>query len=281
MYCPYCRHEAEPDEFTTQEQLRYAKEIALKEAQAGVDDMIKDALGFGASGKKKIGGGLISIEMSYKPSRPSLIRRPYEDEVRRDVACPYCTLDQTVFGLAIWCSDCGEDIFLTHVAAELAVTRSMLDDITRREHELGKRVAAKDLENCLEDAVSVFEASAKAMVRRSLAERGNDKVAIDTQMKKVGNSFQSADRSLKELRRLFATSLSHEDLWKRLGQSFEKRHPVTHNLGVVDRKYLERVQQAEREGREVRITEAEVGGLLDDVFSALSEIHQALFVAKA
>ena len=39
---------------------------------------------------------------------------------------------------------------------------------------------------------------------------------------------------------------------------FEKRHPITHNLGVIDRKYLERVRSGELEGREVRITPWEV-----------------------
>ena len=56
-YCPYCRHEGEPDEFTTQEQLRDAKDIATQEAQGGIDDMIKDALALGSTGKKKIDGG--------------------------------------------------------------------------------------------------------------------------------------------------------------------------------------------------------------------------------
>ena len=35
-YCPYCKYEAEPSDFTTQEQIRYAKDIALKEAQGGL-----------------------------------------------------------------------------------------------------------------------------------------------------------------------------------------------------------------------------------------------------
>lgn len=279
-YCPYCKHKAEPSDFTTQEQIRYAKDIALKEAQDGIDDMIKDALGLGPSGKKKIGGGFISMEMSYKPSTPMHVRRPYEDEVRRDVVCPHCTLDQTVFGLATWCSDCGRDIFLTHVSAEIAVTQRMLSDVNRRKQELGKRVAAKDLENCLEDAVSIFEASVRAIVRRALTERGDDLSSIDTKMKKIGNSFQSTKRTKEQLLKFFSYSPTQADLWERLTGWFEKRHPVTHNLGVVDRKYLERAQQAEREGREVRISEQEVAVLLKDIYSAISDIHHALAGAE-
>jgi len=275
-YCPYCRHEGDPSDFTTQEQIRYAKDTVRKEAESGISNMIKDALGLGPSGKKKMGGDFLSIEMSYKPGSPSHVRRPYEDEVRRDIICPHCTLDQTVFGLATWCADCGEDIFLTHVQAEIAVTKSMLGDIDRRQRELGKRVAAKDLENCLEDAVSIFEASAKAVVRRALAERGDEPEDVDAQMKKVGNSFQSTDRSKEQLGKLFDYAPADSGLWNRLNTCFEKRHPVTHNLGVIDKKYIDRVKRAEREGREIRISEDEVEALLCDVYSAITEIHKVL-----
>ena len=280
-YCPYCRHEGEPSDFTTQEQLRYAKDTVLKEAESGINNMMKDALGLGPSGKKKMGGDFLSIEMTYKPGSPRHVRRPYEDEVRRDVICPHCKLDQTVFGLAVWCADCGEDIFLTHVLAEISVTKSMLKDIDRRQEELGKRVAAKDLENCLEDAVSIFEASVKAIVRRALTERGDESEAVDAQMKKIGNSFQSTDRSIEQLSRLFEYSPAESDLWNRLNMCFEKRHPVTHNLGVVDKKYLERVKRIECEGREVRISEDEVAVLLSDVYSAIADIHMSLIRAGA
>lgn len=275
-FCPYCRHAAEPEDFTTQEQIRYAKDMAIREAHGGLNEMVKDTLGLDSRGKRKFGGGLISIEMDYKPSTPKPVRRPIEDEVRRDVVCPHCTLDQTVFGLAAWCSDCGEDIFLTHVSAEIAVTRSMLNDIGRREQDLGKRVAAKDLENCLEDSVSLFEAAAKALTRRALIQRGEENETIEATLKKVGNSFQSVDRSKEQLKKLFEYEPSDDAIWGRLRGSFEKRHPVTHNLGVVDKKYLERAQRAEREGREVRITESEVDMLLSDILQVISELHHEI-----
>lgn len=273
---PYCRHEAEPTDFTTQEQIRYAKDMAIREAHGGINEMVKDTLGLDSRGKRNLGGGLLSIEMALKPSQPKPVRRPFEDEVRRDVVCPHCTLDQTVFGLAAWCSDCGEDIFLTHVSAEIAVTRSMLNDIGRREQDFGWRVAAKDLENCLEDSVSLFEAAAKALTRRALTQRGEDTEAIKVTLKKVGNSFQNVDRSREQLKKLFGYEPVDSAIWDRLGGSFEKRHPVTHNLGVVDKKYLERTQQAEREGREVRITETEIDSLLKDIYRVISELHSEI-----
>lgn len=43
-----------------------------------------------------------------------------------------------------------------------------------------------------------------------------------------------------------------------LADTFEKRHPITHNLGVVDRKYLERAAAGHLQGREVRVSAEEV-----------------------
>lgn len=45
-FCPYCRAAADPEDFATREQLRYAKDIAMSEAQDGVERMLKSALGF-------------------------------------------------------------------------------------------------------------------------------------------------------------------------------------------------------------------------------------------
>lgn len=275
-YCPYCRSEGEPNDFTTKEQVRFAKDTVAREARKGIDAMFRDALGVGSSGKKKMGGGLVSMELSYKSAALPHVRRPFEDEVRRDVVCPACTLDQTVFGLATWCADCGHDIFMTHVSSELVVTRLMVGDVTRRQELLGSRVAAKDLENCLEDAVSIFEASIKAVVRRALVERDEDRDSIEARFKKIGNAFQSIERTREKITELFGFDIGGSDVWSKLSAAFEKRHPVTHNLGVVDRKYMERTQQSEREGREVRISIHEVEFLLSEVEEAVGHIYTGL-----
>ena len=275
-YCPYCRHEADPKDFATQEQIRYAKEMVLREAHKGVNDMVRNAFGLGSSGKKKLGGGFLSMEISYKPGSLPYVHRPFEDEVRRDVICPHCTLDQTVFGLATWCADCGEDIFMTHIEAELAVTRLMLEDVGRRQVQLGKRVAAKDLENCLEDAVSIFEAAIRAIVRRAMIIRGESSELIEAAFKKLGNAFQNIDRTQKELYSMFGKTPLEGELSEKLKSAFEKRHPITHNLGVIDRKYMEQAKEFEQEGREVRLTRDEITEVLINVRLAIFLTYEIL-----
>jgi len=279
-FCPYCRHSAEPGEFKTEEQLRYAKDVVLREAHKGIQDMFGKALGLGPSGSKKIGGGFISMEMTYKPGSLPSVRRPMEDEIRRDVVCPHCGLDHAVFGIAIWCADCGKDIFLTHVETELTVISKMLSDIDRRRSDLGPRVAARDLENSLEDMVSIYEAVLKALVTRHLKESGaTDEEIRSCLKKKVGNAFQNIDRGAEIFKTEFNLDLFEElspDSRRSLKSTFDKRHPITHNLGVVDRKYLERALSDDEEGKEVRVTKTEIEESVSAVLRLIRFAHSKL-----
>src|SRR5262245_40803025 len=111
MYCPYCRAAAPTDKFFTPEQIRFAKDQVAREAEGAITSAFAKGLGLGPTGRKKFGGEFLSLEMSFKPGRPAPVRPPREEPLRRDIRCPHCTLEQAVFGLAVWCSDCGRDIF--------------------------------------------------------------------------------------------------------------------------------------------------------------------------
>lgn len=165
---------------------------------------------------------------------------------------------------------------MTHVAAELAVTRIMLGDVGRRESILGKRVAAKDLENCLEDTVSIFEAAVRAIVRRGMAAKKMARDEIDGRLKRFGNAFQSVPRTRDALADLFGIRIQDASVWSEVSHAFEKRHPIAHNLGVIDRKYLERARENEQEGREIRITASEIETLLRQVEDAVNQIRVAV-----
>lgn len=279
-FCPYCRHEGGANDFATKEQIRYAKDMLTKEVTDGVSRMFQDAFGLGSSGKKTYGGGMFSMEVSYKPGTSPRVRLPIEDELRRDVVCPHCGLDHSVYGLATWCADCGKDIFLTHVAAEQNVVKAMLRDLDRRSEVLGPRVVAKDLENCLEDVVSIFEASLKAMVIRYYCSQGKSQEEIDDILKKIGNCFQSITRAKDYLREKLAIDLSDgvdSESIKTLNATFEMRHPITHNLGVVDRKYLERVQSSEKEGKEIRVTKEDIERAMQCSLELMKSLYKKMF----
>lgn len=283
-FCPYCRSAAEPSDFMTKEQVRYAKDIVAREAEISIGNMLNDALGLGRSGRRKIGGGIFSIEMSMKQNTPARVRRPFEEELLRVVVCPHCGLDHAVFGLATWCADCGSDIFMEHVKAEYAVVHAILSDVDRRRTDLGPRIAARDIENCLEDIVSIFEAVLKAMLTRHLKITGESEEEIHTLFKeRIRNGFQNPGRAEEIIRKRMQQELFADiplDVVERLLATFEKRHPITHNLGVVDRKYLENAYAAEREGREVRVSKEEIEHAITICIQACSSLNTRTFSTR-
>ena len=143
----------------------------------------------------------------------------------------------------------------------MSVVRLMLDDVDRRRNTLGVRAAAKDIENCLEDTVSIYEAVLKALVRRHKLHDGESEDDIDRIFKKIGNAFQNIKRSedtfseIVGLKLFEDCSVGEVDI---LSGIFEKRHPITHNLGVVDKKYIEKALTSEKEGKEVLVTINEI-----------------------
>lgn len=241
--------------------------------------MVRKGFGLGASGRRRIDCGLFGIDITYTPDTPRRARKPIGEEVKRVVTCPHCGLVQAVFGLAVWCSDCGRDIFMAHVAAEHEIIRKILADTSRRQ-EIDQRIASRDVENCLEDTVSIFEAVMKALTVRFLRQAKSTEEEIGRAMKRLGNSYQSISRSRDAVQSVMAIPLSAEPdqtFLDELAAIFEKRHPITHNLGVVDRKYIERALSAEQEGREIRVTAGEVERALSTSMDVMSDIHARLF----
>jgi DNA-directed RNA polymerase subunit RPC12/RpoP len=279
-YCPYCAYKGTLSDFPTKGQIKYAKEIGKREATNGIERMFKGSLGLDSTDKKKLGGGLLSLGISFKPSYKPPIRPPFEELLRRDMVCPNCKLEHAVFGIATWCPNCGLDIFLQHVSKEYEVVKMILDDVENRLHRLGTRVAARDVENSLEDTVSIFEAVLRAVTRRKLLQSQSSEEVDEFLKKRIANKYQNielaSDIALKELSVSLFESLNENEL-EFLRLTFEKRHPITHNLGIVDRKYLERAQSGELEGREIRVTPEEVKRTIGFCIIVITDVYPKLF----
>ena len=111
--CPYCRHATDQDKCTTSEQERYATDLMMRVAEEGAVRMLKEGLGLGPTGRRRIDAGLFSVDLSVEPGSRPHIRVPVEEELQRTVICPHCRSDHAVFGLATWCPACRRDVFLT------------------------------------------------------------------------------------------------------------------------------------------------------------------------
>jgi hypothetical protein len=277
-FCPYCRNESPPSDFISDEQKRYAIDMLKQQLAKGVQDTIRNALGLSSTNRRQLSGGLLSVSMEFKPGRIPAPQRPDEGILRRDVTCPECGLVHSVFGFAAWCPDCGRDIFATHIAAEIAVVRAMLTDVGRRSQALGPRVAASDVENAVEDLVSIFEATLKIEIRRRFQAAGQSEPEIDAAMKRLGSRLQNVDQAILAIDEMCEDVSLFQDriVADRLNCTFQKRHPITHNLGVIDKKYLDRVRSGDQLGSEVRVSPTEVEAALNDVLAVLVSFHTRL-----
>lgn len=119
------------------------------------------------------------------------------------------------------------------------------------------------------------------MARRRLLVDGHALEDVNTTIaKKVRNRFQSYEGAAEMLNQLFGfdmTNVLDPAGAERLKHTLEKRHPITHNLGIVDRKYLEKVRTGEAEGRDVNLDEQEVLTALDTVLAVARGVHRDLF----
>lgn len=280
IYCPYCQHDDTSDNFTTEDQFRFADESAEKVIVSEMDKLVADSLGLDKSGKRKYGNEFFSLEVGFDPGPQRFVERPLEQELRRDIICPSCGLEHSVYGLAFYCPDCGSDIFTTHVAEELKTLELILNEVEGRREKLGPRIAAKDIENVLEDVVSIFEASLKALVLRKLRQRGESDEAISKIFNRsIRNGFQNPEKAKRILEELFSANLfrsTSKKEYEMLVEAFEKRHPITHNLGVVDRKYLSRLKSGQLVGEDIRIELSEIEEAMRISLDVITDVHGEL-----
>ena len=143
------------------------------------------------------------------------------------------------------------------------------------------RVAARDHENALEDVVSIFDATLRAIVRRFKRNAGISDSDLDELFRKeIRNRFQSIgftkDFFATELKMDYFVALNANE-FEQLRRTFEKRHPITHNLGIVDRSYLKKVQSFEPEGRDVRLSNREIAEAISAVLKCLAAIYPMMF----
>ena len=241
-YCPYCRAAAAPNGFVTERQKQYALDIVKREAVTGIEKMIGNALGLGPTGRRSFGGGMLKMEMQFKPAHHPPVWRPSEEGLKlRDVVWPRLSARSFGFRVRLLVSRLRQGHI--HDSRSRRSCRDRESSGRRGpawRRDLGLRVAAHDLGNALEDLVSIFEATLKIEVRRFRKNAGDTDSQIDEIMRKVGSRLQSVTNA----REIIATLCGGVSLFdaqdaptSALIRTFDKRHPITHNLGVVDRKY--------------------------------------------
>lgn len=264
-HCPYCGHIANQGDFATQDQIEYAKSVAMRKI---TDAFAKDVKSLEFDIKPRGGFG-IGMSLKVKPGRPHPIHWYREKALETHIECSNCTLRYAVFGVFAFCPDCRQHNSLQILDKNLEVVAKMLDMASSADKELSERL----VENALEDCVSAFDGFAREVCRLN-AQASNDPDAILTL------SFQNLAGAQKKVSKFFGLNLAAgltDDEWKTANVEFEKRHLLAHKMGVADKEYLRKSGDADAvAGRKIKIDAGEVRQLAQIVSKLAGHLVNAL-----
>ena len=169
-------------------------------------------------------------------------------------------MQYTIYGAFGFCPDCGAHNSLQIANANL--------DLVVRTLDLAKTappdVAAKLVENALEDAVSCFDGF------------GREHCSALPYKISFQNIEGARDRLLKESAPDIAAGL---DLarWRFVCAQFQKRHLLAHKMGIIDAEFIARTGASPSLlGRKVSISEQEVRALVADLRQIANTLYRGI-----
>jgi predicted RNA-binding Zn-ribbon protein involved in translation (DUF1610 family) len=265
LYCPYCGREDGFQQFTTDDQREWILSMVKRDVVRNIQGVFERS--FRRSRIFRVKRGSLPV-----------LRRYQEEKLKRITSCESCGGTYAVYGVATRCPRCGAGSLQHHLRRSADITRTMLKMTRIMAEQGGSEAEYKHLCNCLEDCVSLFE----GFLRKLYGEALTATLTREDSQKKVaglGNVFQNPTRAEKTLRselawELFAvTDPADRDF---LEWQFAKRHVITHNMGLVDEKYLTQVRSRQRAGQDVEVETEDVSRLLDVVEAVLARAAQEL-----
>lgn len=247
-HCPYCNHTDGQDQFFTKAQVKYIESIALQKV---TDAIYKDLKKLEFNHKPRGVFGL-GISMKVSPFRRIPIHKYREKQLETEIVCNNCTLRYAVYGVFAFCPDCGQHNSFQILEKNLELVEKLLSLAAKTDD---KDVSKMLIENALEDCVSAFDGFGREICRVHAEKAVNSKRA-----KKV--FFQDLQGAQKNLSALFDIDLSDgitAQEWEEVICGFQKRHLLSHKMGVVDEAYIRKTNDINAVvGRKVTLTPGEV-----------------------
>jgi predicted RNA-binding Zn-ribbon protein involved in translation (DUF1610 family) len=261
--CPYCGTMDNMQNYYTKSQMEWIKSMILRDAVKSIQDTLKSAF----KPTRPTTKGMFSISFTYKPGSLPSVRHYVEQNLKRSVACDSCGYNYAVYGISFHCPLCGKGNLIQHLNRSAETIRVLIEESERIGKERGQEVRDQMVGNALEDVITLFETFLKHIYQYEMRCRLRREEA-EAKIKKVGTTFQRLEGAEK----LFSKDLGFELFGKCdqkdrafLQDQFLKRHVLTHNLGLVDKKYIEKAQAYQKQGAEIDIRPPDVSRALDIV----------------
>lgn len=259
-HCPYCGHSGEQNTFFTQEQIEYAQSVAIRQITEAVHRDLK-SLEFEHKPKGAFG---IGISMKVTSSGQQPIRYYREKTLETKVVCDKCTLCFAIYGVFGWCPDCGVHNSLQILNKNLELAKKELSLSSSVEAELAEHLIGDALEN----VVSTFDGFGREICSQKAADI----------------HFQNINGARRRVREAFGFDFADElgaDSWITICRIFQKRHLLSHTMGVIDNEYIQKANDPEAVvGRRIRITHEEVTLAISLVETLGKRLFKGLLMAE-
>jgi len=244
-HCPYCGHSGDSNTFFTQEQIEYAKSIALRQFTDALHQDLK-SMEFNHPPRGGFGIG-ISLKVTQGARHP--IQHYREKELETEVICDACTLRYAIYGVFGWCPDCGIHNSVQILSKNFELARKELSLAETVEKDLADHLIGDALEN----VVSAFDGFGREICLRKGSE-------IRFQ------NLPGARRNVQEKFGFdFADGLTAEQ-WQYVSRVFQKRHLLAHKMGVIDDEYVQRANDPGAvAGRKVQVSPNEVRSSIETI----------------
>ncbi|MGB8657038.1 MAG: hypothetical protein WCE90_04545 [Candidatus Zixiibacteriota bacterium] len=272
--CPYCGTIDNIQLFHTENQIAWIESMIFRDVAITFDDIIKSSLESISPTSK----GMFSISIKYKPGNLPSVRHYVEEKLKRNVVCDDCGYNYAVYGISFLCPLCGKGNLLQHLNRSADTIKVLLEEHERISRERGPEVGRQMVGNALEDVVGLFEGFLKHIYQYEIKRRLPTEEAVN-KIAKIRVNFQRIEGA----EGLFSQDLSFalfgecpEEDRAFLQEKFLRRHVLTHNLGLIDAKYIEKAEVYEKQGAELEIIPTDVLKALKIVVRVVTSATQCL-----
>lgn len=272
--CPYCGTIDNIQHYHTKSQIEWIRSMMFRDVTQTIQNMLKTSFKPMSPTSKS----MFSISIKYRPGHLPSVRHYVEEKLKRTVVCDNCGYNYAVYGISFHCPLCGEGNLIQHLNRSADIIKVLLEEHERISQEREQEVGQQMVGNALEDVVGLFEAFLKLIYQYEIKRRFPKKEA-EAKIKKIRVNFQRLEGAdalfSKDLDfTLFAESGQDDRIF--LQEQFLKRHVLTHNLGLVDKKYIEKAQVYEKQGAELDIKPNDVSRALEIVVSIVTAASYCL-----
>jgi hypothetical protein len=267
MTCPYCGWSGESSNFTTADQLEYAKSMAIRQV---LDPVLYDFKRNVESLNRTSRNDLIQLKFSV--TVPTFQVHHYmEKEVETQVTCDSCGLVFSIFGVFASCPDCKRINAFSVLRSSLEVSRKRLRLAEQENAVSDLELKSAILQDSLGGAVGAFDALGK-----KLRELRPD--IFPASPKNLFQNYDALNRCLANKGGKAIEERIGEDGAAALLRLMQVRHVFEHNLGVVDQEFINHVPSYNHLlGRKYPLDRQEVERLIDLLAQLAESIRSQLY----